>query len=43
MEGTMMEPIMEAVDDRHDEWKKLGSRAMGLSTHKNHGQAMLHL
>ena len=33
----------EAVDDRHDEWKELGSRAMELSTHNNHGQAMFHL
>ena len=38
----MIEPITEAVDDRHDERKMLGSRAIGLSTHDNHGQAMFH-
>lgn len=29
---------MEAVDDRHDGRKMLGLRAMGLPTHKYHGQ-----
>ena len=38
----MIEPITEAVDDRHDERKMLGSRAIGLSTHENHGHAMFH-